>query len=85
MLTLLKLTLSSIIKRTITLISKQYVYFKLGGYPANPGANPRNPGGISRDDCAVFPGFSHALCFAFRTDNSGPPQSLAELLGKTNV
>lgn len=44
-----------------------------GGYPENPGPSPAKPYGLSRKDCATFPGFDHALCFAFRTDNSGPP------------
>ena len=47
-----------------------------GGYPGNPGPNPDNPGGLSREDCTIVKGFSEALCFAFRTDNSGPPESL---------
>ncbi|KAK3598273.1 hypothetical protein CHS0354_022590 [Potamilus streckersoni] len=52
-----------------------------GGYPLNPGPNPANPGGLSRDDCVTVQGFSKALCFAFRTDNSGPPESVEEILG----
>lgn len=52
-----------------------------GGYPDNPGPNPAKPYGLSRRDCATFPGFDHALCFAFRTDNSGPPMDYEEVLG----
>ncbi|XP_052801286.1 uncharacterized protein LOC128232002 [Mya arenaria] len=52
-----------------------------GGYPDNPGPSPSNPGGLSRDGCVTFEGFDTALCFAFRTDNSGPPESVEEILG----
>jgi hypothetical protein len=31
------------------------------------------PVGISVDDCVTVPGLSHALAFAFRSDNAGPP------------
>ena len=48
----------------------------LGGYPNNPGPNPAHPSGLSRHDCAVVDGFKDALCFSFRTDNSGPPGSV---------
>ena len=51
-----------------------------GGYPDNPGPSPSKPGGLSRNDCATFPGFQHALCFGFRTDNSGPPVNISEVL-----
>lgn len=51
-----------------------------GGYPDNPGPNPKTPGGLSRKDCVVIPGFEDALCFAFRTDNSGPPMDIQEVL-----
>ena len=44
-----------------------------GGYPDNPGPDPKHPGGISRRDCTIVAGMKDALCFAFRTDNSGPP------------
>ena len=47
-----------------------------GGYPNNAGPNPSKPGGLSRDDCLVIGNFTDALCFAFRTDNSGPPESV---------
>ena len=47
-----------------------------GGYPNNPGMFPATPGGLSVKDCATAPGFSEALCFAFRTDNSGPPKNV---------
>ena len=48
-----------------------------GGYPDNPGASPADPRGLSRNDCAVLDNFPHALCFAFRTDNTGPPKNVA--------
>ncbi|XP_064635221.1 uncharacterized protein LOC135492603 isoform X2 [Lineus longissimus] len=51
------------------------------GYPDNPGRNPNNPGGLSVDDCVTIDGFDEAMCFAFRSDNQGPPQSLQEILG----
>ncbi|CAH1791040.1 unnamed protein product [Owenia fusiformis] len=51
-----------------------------GGYPMNPGPNPANPGGLSKKDCHIIPNFKHVLCFAFRTDNSGPPESVQEIL-----
>ena len=50
-----------------------HLYILTGGYPDDPGQIPFIPGGLSRGDCATFPGLKHALCFAFRTDNSGPP------------
>ena len=51
-------------------------FCETGGYPDNPGDSPANPGGISKRDCVIIPGFSHVLCFAFRTDNSGPPVNI---------
>lgn len=50
-----------------------------GGYPNNPGPSADQPGGLSYHDCAIAPSTGHALCFAFRTDNTGPPTSLEEL------
>lgn len=50
-----------------------------GGYPLNPGPNLVQAGGISNQDCTVAPRTGHALCFAFRTDNTGPPTSLEEI------
>jgi len=44
-----------------------------GGYPDNPGPSPNQPEGLSKEDCVTFPGFDTALCFAFRSDNQGPP------------
>ena len=50
------------------------------GYPNNPGPDPLNPGGLGADSCVVFSGLKHTLCWAFRTDNSGPPESVDEVL-----
>ena len=52
-----------------------------GGYPGNAGPNANSPGGLSRHDCMMTPGFDEALCFAFRTDNTGPPVSVDEVRG----
>ncbi|XP_060574860.1 uncharacterized protein LOC132732460, partial [Ruditapes philippinarum] len=43
------------------------------GYPNQYGPAPMKPGGLSKNDCAIVPGLNHALCFAFRSDNDGPP------------
>ncbi|XP_046548130.1 uncharacterized protein LOC124258103 [Haliotis rubra] len=56
-----------------------------GGYPGNPGPNATDPGGLSRDDCVIVKGFREALCFAFRTDNSGPPLNYTEVLNNYAV
>lgn len=55
------------------------------GYPNNPGSSADSPGGISRADCVTVEGFNQALCWAFRTDNSGPPMSIDEVFQNTNV
>ncbi|KAK3087454.1 hypothetical protein FSP39_006109, partial [Pinctada imbricata] len=52
-----------------------------GGYPLDPGPNPAHPGGLSKKDCVVVEGFDQALCFAFITDNRGPPKDIEEILG----
>jgi len=44
------------------------------GYPDNP------PQGMQKDYCVTFPNLTHAMCWAFRTDNSGPPLSVQEVL-----
>ena len=51
-----------------------------GGYPDNPGVFPANPGGLSVADCLFaqdISAFPETLCFAFRTDNSGPPMNVS--------
>lgn len=50
------------------------------GYPNEYGATPMQPGGLSWKDCAMVPGLNHALCFAFRSDNHGPPVDYKEVL-----
>lgn len=50
------------------------------GYPNNYGSSPKDAGGLSRQNCHTVPGVSHALCFAFRTDNTGPPSDYKEVL-----
>ena len=62
--------------KSLKQIAFNFLYFYTGGYPENPGPNPANPGGLSADDCLTIENFSKALCFAFRTDNSGPPMSV---------
>uniref|UniRef100_A0A0B7AAX7 Glycoside hydrolase family 38 N-terminal domain-containing protein n=1 Tax=Arion vulgaris TaxID=1028688 RepID=A0A0B7AAX7_9EUPU len=52
-----------------------------GGYPLNPGPNPANPIGLAKDKCISANGLSEVLCFAFRTDNTGPPVTVTEILG----
>ena len=49
-----------------------------GGYPLNPGDSIANAGGLSYMD--VVYSQSEVLAFAFRTDNSGPPTSVQEVL-----
>ncbi|XP_071097043.1 uncharacterized protein [Haliotis cracherodii] len=56
-----------------------------GGYPLNPGPNPANPQGMSKENCVIVDGFTDVLCFAFRSDNSGPPQSINEILSNYEV
>lgn len=49
------------------------------GYPGNVGPSPTNPGGLAAADCVSHPASAAVLCFAFRTDNSGPPTSVEEV------
>eukprot|EP00123_Amoebidium_parasiticum_P011468 comp20732_c0_seq1/m.27111 comp20732_c0_seq1/g.27111 ORF comp20732_c0_seq1/g.27111 comp20732_c0_seq1/m.27111 type:complete len:818 (-) comp20732_c0_seq1:638-3091(-) len=42
-------------------------FWHAGGYPNDP------PGGLARDNCLEVAEIGHALCFAFKTDNTGPP------------
>ncbi|CAF4323680.1 unnamed protein product, partial [Adineta steineri] len=49
------------------------------GYPNNPGSTFGNPGGLSLDDLVIVPEIGIGLAFAFRTDNQGPPMSIAEI------
>ena len=50
-----------------------------GGYPGNYGVTLSVPGEISIRDSVISAKDGEALVFAFRTDNSGPPSSLAEI------
>ncbi|CAF1390463.1 unnamed protein product [Adineta steineri] len=49
------------------------------GYPNNPGSTFASPGGLSLDDLVIVPEIGIGLAFAFRTDNQGPPMSIAEI------
>ena len=51
-----------------------------GGYPSNPGSDLSNAGGLSIMDCVIQESSQRVLAFAFRTDNSGPPTSVQEIL-----
>lgn len=46
------------------------------GYPAREA----NHGGLCRKVCVTAPKLAHAMCWAFRPDNSGPPDSVDEVL-----
>ncbi|CAL1525888.1 unnamed protein product [Lymnaea stagnalis] len=52
-----------------------------GGYPLNPGPDPIDPGGLARNKCIIADGLQEVLCFAFRTDNTGPPEDIETVLG----
>ena len=56
-----------------------------GGYPLNPGFSVSSPGGLSIMDSVISAQDGEALVFAFRTDNSGPPSSLAEIQSTFDV
>ena len=45
----------------------------------SPGPDPVNCGGMCASSCVVFPPLTHALCWAFRGDNSGPPMNADEV------
>ena len=51
------------------------------GYPAREA----NHGGLCRRVCVTAAQLSHAMCWAFRPDNSGPPSSVAEVVAYFNV
>jgi hypothetical protein len=44
-----------------------------------------NCGGMCASYCVTFPGLSHALCWAFRTDNSGPPMNADEVFKQFDI
>lgn len=51
------------------------------GYPAREADH----GGLCRRVCVTASKISHAMCWAFRPDNSGPPSSAAEVVAYFNV
>jgi hypothetical protein len=53
--------------------------------PDNPGPDSSNPLGLSRSNCVIVDRLSEALCFVFRTDNSGPPLDIDEVLSNYDV
>ena len=55
------------------------------GYPDNVGPSPTQPGGLGAPYCVSHPASAATLCFAFRTDNSGPPESVAEVLSQYDI
>lgn len=55
------------------------------GYPDNVGPSPELPGGLGADYCVSHPASAAVLCWAFRTDNSGPPTSVAEVLNNFDI
>jgi hypothetical protein len=66
----------------------QVLYMQTGqgqGYPNNPGPDPTKPEGMAASSCVRFQGLSHVLCWAFRTDNSGPPESVAEVQNQFDI
>lgn len=49
------------------------------------GPDPLHPGGMAPSICVQHPASDAILCWAFRTDNSGPPQSIAEILSYFDI
>uniref|UniRef100_A0A1I8H8Q3 CBM6 domain-containing protein n=2 Tax=Macrostomum lignano TaxID=282301 RepID=A0A1I8H8Q3_9PLAT len=56
-----------------------------GGYPGNPGPDPNHPGGLDFSNCLQAPGTTEIQCWAFRSDNSGPPVDYKEVLSNYEV
>ena len=54
------------------------------GYPNNPGT-PTDPGGMGVSSCVTWPSITHVLCWAFRTDNSGPPLDTTEVFHQFDI
>jgi hypothetical protein len=54
-------------------------------YPWPPGPDPTNPGGLGVPSCVTLPGLRHALCWVFRIDNAGPPESVEEVLSAFSI
>jgi hypothetical protein len=55
------------------------------GYPNNVGPSPTDPGGLAAATCVSSNYSAAVLCWAFRTDNSGPPTSVAEVLNNFDI
>jgi hypothetical protein len=55
------------------------------GYPDNVGNSPTSAGGLDASYCVSHPASPAVLCWAFRTDNSGPPESVEEILGHYDI
>ena len=54
-------------------------------YPWPPGPDPLHPGGLGAPSCVVVPGLRHAMCWVFRVDNAGPPESVEEVLSAFSI
>ena len=54
-------------------------------YPWPPGPDPLNPGGLGVPSCVVVRGLKHAMCWVFRVDNDGPPESVEEVLNAFSI
>jgi hypothetical protein len=54
-------------------------------YPWPPGPDPLHPGGLGVPSCVVGPGLRHAMCWVFRVDNAGPPESVDEVLSAFSI
>jgi hypothetical protein len=54
-------------------------------YPWPPGPDPLNPGGLGVPSCVVVQGLKHAMCWVFRVDNAGPPESVEEVINAFTI
>jgi len=54
-------------------------------YPWPPGPDPLHPGGLGIPSCVTLKGLRHAMCWVFRVDNSGPPESVEEVLNAFSI
>ena len=54
-------------------------------YPWPPGPDPLHPGGLGVPSCVTLPGLRHAMCWVFRVDNDGPPESVEEVLSAFSI
>ena len=60
-------------------------FWNKGGYPAIPGTSLSSPVGLAIRRTVFSPVDKQALVFAFRTDNSGPPENTDEILSNYDV